>query len=41
MPFLFRAGSSELLPGMFVRTRLARGVVPDALLLPEDAVLRH
>ena len=30
-----------LLPGMFVRARLPRGVVPDALLLPEDAVLRR
>ncbi|MEH6775237.1 MAG: efflux RND transporter periplasmic adaptor subunit [Cereibacter changlensis] len=30
-----------LLPGMFVRARLPRGIVPDALLLPEDAVLRR
>ncbi|WP_241557999.1 efflux RND transporter periplasmic adaptor subunit [Falsirhodobacter deserti] len=29
-----------LLPGMFVRAKLPRGVVPDALLVPEDAVLR-
>lgn len=30
-----------LLPGMFVRALLPRGVVPDALLVPEDAVLRR
>lgn len=30
-----------LLPGMFVRARLPRGLVPDALLVPEDAVLRR
>lgn len=29
-----------LLPGMFVRARLPRGVLPDALLVPEEAVLR-
>lgn len=29
-----------LLPGMFVRARLPRGILPDALLVPEDAVLR-
>lgn len=30
-----------LLPGMFVRALLPRGVVADALLVPEDAVLRR
>ncbi|MCO8146452.1 efflux RND transporter periplasmic adaptor subunit [Rhodovulum tesquicola] len=29
-----------LLPGMYVRARLPRGVLPEALLVPEDAVLR-
>lgn len=29
-----------LLPGMYVRARLPRGQLPDALLVPEDAVLR-
>lgn len=29
-----------LLPGMFVRARLPYGVLPDALLVPEEAVLR-
>ena len=29
------------LPGMFVRALLPRGMVPDALLVPEDAVLRR
>ncbi|MDQ7246188.1 efflux RND transporter periplasmic adaptor subunit [Dongia sedimenti] len=29
-----------LLPGMFVRARVPRGVLPDALLVPEEAVLR-
>ncbi|WP_414897850.1 efflux RND transporter periplasmic adaptor subunit [Rhodovulum sp. YEN HP10] len=29
-----------LLPGMFVRARLPRGRLPDALLVPEEAVLR-
>ncbi|RGP35442.1 efflux RND transporter periplasmic adaptor subunit [Pseudotabrizicola alkalilacus] len=30
-----------LLPGMFVRARLPRGLLPDALLVPEDAILRN
>ena len=30
-----------LLPGMYVRARLPRGVAEDALLVPEDAVLRR
>ena len=30
-----------LLPGMYVRTRLATGVVPDALLVPQQAVKRE
>lgn len=30
-----------LLPGMFVRALLPRGMVPDALLVPEDAILRR
>ncbi|MTH36374.1 efflux RND transporter periplasmic adaptor subunit [Paracoccus limosus] len=30
-----------LLPGMFLRARLPRGVLPAALLVPEDAVLRN
>lgn len=30
-----------LLPGMFVRALLPRGVVADALLVPEDAILRR
>lgn len=29
-----------LLPGMYVRARIPRGVLPDARLVPEDAVLR-
>ena len=29
-----------LLPGMFVRARLPRGVIEGALVVPEDAVLR-
>ncbi len=29
-----------LLPGMYVRARLPRGILPEALLVPEDAVLR-
>ncbi|AMM87133.1 efflux RND transporter periplasmic adaptor subunit [Martelella sp. AD-3] len=29
-----------LLPGMYVRARLPRGVLPDALLVPEEAVVR-
>ncbi|MEQ9472036.1 MAG: efflux RND transporter periplasmic adaptor subunit [Roseitalea porphyridii] len=29
----------RLLPGMYVRARLPRGVIPDALLVPEDAVV--
>ena len=29
-----------LLPGMYVRARLPRGLLPDALLVPEDAILR-
>ena len=30
----------SLLPGMYVRVRLPRGVLPDALLVPEEAVVR-
>ncbi|MCW1933831.1 efflux RND transporter periplasmic adaptor subunit [Pararhodobacter zhoushanensis] len=30
----------DLLPGMLVRAHLPRGVLPDALLVPEEAVLR-
>ncbi|AZB62962.1 efflux RND transporter periplasmic adaptor subunit [Cereibacter sphaeroides] len=29
-----------LMPGMYVRARLPRGILPEALLVPEDAVLR-
>tara|TARA_R110002012_G_scaffold270039_2_gene454399 strand:- start:801 stop:1961 length:1161 start_codon:yes stop_codon:yes gene_type:complete len=31
----------RLLPGMYVRARLPRGLLPDALLVPEDAVIRN
>ena len=31
----------SLLPGMYVRVRLPRGVLPDALLVPEEAVVRN
>ncbi|MCF1504205.1 efflux RND transporter periplasmic adaptor subunit [Afifella sp. H1R] len=31
----------RLLPGMYVRARLPRGLLPDALLVPEDAVVRN
>jgi multidrug efflux system membrane fusion protein len=31
----------RLLPGMYVRARLPRGSLPDALLVPEEAVLRN
>ena len=31
----------NLLPGMYVRVRLPRGVLPDALLVPEEAVVRN
>ena len=31
----------KLLPGMYVRARLPRGVLPDALLVPEEAVVRN
>ncbi|OKH88122.1 efflux RND transporter periplasmic adaptor subunit [Thalassospira sp. TSL5-1] len=30
----------RLLPGMYVRARIPRGLLPDALLVPEDAVIR-
>ncbi|GEO80377.1 efflux RND transporter periplasmic adaptor subunit [Pararhodospirillum oryzae] len=30
----------QLLPGMYVRARLPRGLLPDAVLVPEDAVIR-
>lgn len=31
----------RLLPGMYVRARIPRGLLPDALLVPEDAVVRN
>ena len=31
----------RLLPGMYVRARIPRGRLPDALLVPEDAVVRN
>ncbi|WP_316979455.1 efflux RND transporter periplasmic adaptor subunit [Shumkonia mesophila] len=31
----------RLLPGMYVRARIARGLLPNALLVPEDAVVRN
>ncbi|WP_180900350.1 efflux RND transporter periplasmic adaptor subunit [Martelella soudanensis] len=31
----------RLLPGMYVRARLPRGVLPDALLVPEEAIVRN
>ena len=31
----------KLLPGMYVRARLPRGVLADALLVPEEAVVRN
>ncbi|MDQ0325951.1 multidrug efflux system membrane fusion protein [Rhodopseudomonas julia] len=31
----------RLLPGMYVRARIPRGLLPDALLVPEEAVVRN
>jgi membrane fusion protein, multidrug efflux system len=36
----FANSQGELLPGMFVRARFAQGVDPDAILVPQAAVLR-
>ena len=38
---LFANPRDELLPGMFVRARLAQGVSPQALLVPQRAVTRN
>jgi membrane fusion protein (multidrug efflux system) len=37
---LFPNPNGELLPGMFVRARLAEGVNPQAILVPQTAVTR-